>query len=175
MKTIILAAAAAFAFAPLGLATPAFAHMGMEHGGCAAGQTFTAGDIAVTGAYSRATLPQAKSAGGFMVITNTGATPDRLIGARTENAQLSQVHEMRMDGDVMKMGEVEGGLEIPAGGSVTLESGGFHIMMMGLVQPLKVDECLALTLTFEKAGELPVELNIGATDADAAPEGHAHH
>ena len=170
MKTILLAAAAAFA-----LVTPAFAHQGMVHDGCAAGQTFTAGDIAVTGAYSRATLPQAKSAGGFMVITNSGSEPDRLIGATTENAQLSQVHEMRMDGDIMKMGEVEGGLEIPAGGSVTLESGGFHIMMMGLVQPLKVDECLALTLTFEKAGDLPVELNIGGTDADAAAEGHEGH
>jgi len=170
MKTILLAAIAAFA-----LATPAFAHMGMVHDGCAAGQTFTAGDISVTGAFSRATLPQAKSAGGFMVITNAGTEPDRLIGASTENAQLTQVHQMRMEGDVMKMNEVEGGLEIPAGGSVTLEPGGYHVMLMGLVQPLKADECLALTLRFEKAGELPVQLNIGATDADAAPEGHMHH
>jgi copper(I)-binding protein len=170
MKTILLAAAAAFT-----LATPAFAHMGMEHGGCPAGQTFTSGDISVTGAFSRATLPNAKSGGGFMTITNAGSAPDRLIGAKTENAARSEIHQMKMDGDVMKMNAVEGGLEIPAGGSVTLAPGGYHVMMMGLKQPLAPSECLELTLSFEKSGDLPVELNIGPTDADAAPMDHEGH
>ena len=175
MKTIQLAAAAAFAFAPLCLATPALAHMGMVHGGCPAGQSFTAGDISVTGAFSRATLPNAKSGGGFMTVTNAGTEPDRLIGATTENAARSEIHQMQMDGDMMKMNEVEGGLEIPAGGSVALEPGGYHVMLMGLKQPLKADECLQLTLTFEKAGDLPVQLNIGATDAAAPEMDHSAH
>lgn len=170
MKTILIAAAAA-----LTLATPAVAHMGMEHGGCPVGQSFAAGDITVTGAFSRATLPNAKSGGGYMIISNAGDEADRLVGVATENAARSEIHEMRLEGDMMKMSAVEGGLEIPAGGSVTLAPGGYHVMLMGLKQPLKADECLNLTLRFEKAGELPVQLNIGPADADAAPAGHAHH
>ena len=165
MKIILLAAAAALA-----LATPAVAHMGMTHDPCAAGQSFTAGDISVSGAFSRATLPSAKSGGGFMTLSNAGTTPDRLIGARTDSAARSEIHQMTMDGDMMKMNEVEGGLEIPPGGTVTLEPGGFHIMMMGLKQPLRPNSCLDLTLSFERAGDLEVQLSIGAPNADAAPE-----
>jgi len=166
MKSFLFAAVAA-----LTLAAPALAHAGMSHDGCPAGQTFASGDISVSAAFSRATLPGAKSAGGFMVISNAGTTPDRLIGASTEGAKLSQIHEMKMEGDMMKMGELPEGLEIPAGGSVTLAPGGYHVMLMGLVQPLRPDECLALTLQFEKAGDVPVMLSIGKPDADAAPGG----
>lgn len=169
MKSFLFAAMAA-----LTLATPAFAHAGVSHDGCPGGQTFTSGDISVSAAFSRATLPGAKSAGGFMVISNGGTTPDRLIGASTEGAQLSQIHEMKMEGDMMKMGELPDGLDIPAGGSVTLAPGGLHVMMMGLIQPLKSNECLALTLQFEKAGAVPVMLSIGKPDADAAPAGMEH-
>jgi copper(I)-binding protein len=153
------------------LATPAFAHMGMKHGGCPAGQVFTAGDITVTGAYSRATLPQAKIGGGYLTIENKGTSPDRLLGGSTENATAVQVHQMKMDGDMMKMAEVEGGLEIPAGGTVTLSPGGdsFHLMFMDIKQPLKAGECLDITLQFEKAGSIPVELTIGDVAADAPP------
>jgi copper(I)-binding protein len=175
MKTIVLAAAAAFAFAPLAVATSAFAHAGVDHNGCQSGQSFTLGDITVTDAFTRATLPGAKSGGGFMTITNAGATADKLVGATTKSAKLTQVHQMRMEGDVMKMNEVEGGLEVPAGGSVTLEPGGYHVMMMGLVQALHEGACLEVTLQFQTAGELPVMLSVGGTDADAAPEGHMHH
>lgn len=160
MKSIFVAAVAAFA-----LAMPAFA----QGGGCLADQTFNAGDISVADAFSRATLPNAKSGGGFMTITNAGSTPDRLIGVTTDAAVRSEIHQMKMDGDMMKMGAVEGGLEIPAGGSVTLAPGGYHVMLMGLKQPLVADGCLDLTLTFETAGTLPVSLAIGPVDADAAP------
>jgi hypothetical protein len=169
MKTILLAAAAALAFA-----SPAFAHAGMDHNGCPTGQSFAAGDITVSGAFSRATLPAAKTAGAYMTITNVGTTADRLVGVETKTAKTSGVHEMKMEGDVMKMGELAGGLEIPAGGTVTLEPGGYHIMMMGLIQPLHENACLEVVLKFETAGELPVMLNIGGTDADAAPMDHEH-
>lgn len=175
MKTFLLAAVAAFALAPLGAATPAFAHAGVVHTGCDVGQGFATGDIAVTGAFTRATLPGAKAAGGFMTIVNAGAEADRLVGAGTKTAKTTEIHEMKMEGDMMKMRALPEGVEIPAGGTVELAPGGFHVMMMGLVQPLVESACVEVILKFEKAGELPVMLNVAAPDAKAAPEGHAHH
>lgn len=155
------------------IATPAFAHNGLIHEGCPTGQVFTAGDLTISGAYTRAMLPQAKVGGGYMTIENKGSAPDRLVGGTTEAATTVQVHQMKMEGDMMKMGEVEGGLEIPAGGTVALTTGGdgYHLMLMGVGKPFKEGECVQLTLKFEKAGDVPVVLNIGGTAADAAPEG----
>ncbi len=116
--------------------------------------------------WARATPPSAPAGGGFLTITNTGSTPDRLVSARSPVANLVQVHEMKMDGSVMRMREVENGLEIPAGKSVTLAPGGYHLMMMGLKAPLKQGTQVPVTLVFEKAGPLDVELNVeglGAT------------
>jgi hypothetical protein len=157
------------------LATPAFAHMGMQHGGCPAGQEFTAGDLTISGAFSRATLPQAKVGGGYLTIVNAGTTPDRLLGGSTENARAVEVHQMQMVGDMMKMSEVEGGLEIPAGGSVELTPGGYHLMFMNIIQPLIANECIDVTLNFEKAGAVAIQLPIGELNADTLPEGHAGH
>jgi len=72
---------------------------------------------------------------------------------------------MKMDGNVMRMREVEKGLEIPAGGSVTLAPGGFHLMMTGLKGPLKQGTSVPLTLVFEKAGRIDVELAVEAIGA----------
>jgi len=174
MKTFVLAAVAALSLAPLGAASPAFAHAGVVHNGCDTGQGFAAGDIAVTGAFTRATLPGARTAGGFMTIVNAGPEADRLLGASTKTAKRTEIHEMKMEGDMMKMRALPEGVEIPAGGTVELAPGGFHVMMMGLVQPLVENACVEVILTFEKAGELPVMFNVGAADAKAAPE-HAHH
>lgn len=156
--------------------TPALAHEGLVHDGCPVGQAFTAGDLTITGAYTRAMLPQAKVGGGYLVIENKGTAADRLLGGTTEAAKAVQVHQMKMEGDMMKMGEVEGGLEIPAGGTVALTTGGdgYHLMLMGVGTPFKEGECLQLTLKFENAGDVPVVLNIGGTAADAAPEGMDH-
>lgn len=175
MKTLMLAAVAALSIAPIGATTSAFAHAGVVHNGCEAGKAFSAGDISVSGAFTRATLPGAKSAGGFMTIVNAGAEADRLVGASTKTAKTTQIHEMKMEGDMMKMRALPEGVEIPAGGTVELAPGGYHVMMMGLVQPLAENACVEVILTFEKAGDLPVMLNIGAPDAKVAPEGHAHH
>lgn len=171
MKSILMTAVIGLTL----LATPAFAHMGMKHGGCPADQVFAAGNITITGAYARATLPQAKIGGGYLTIVNKGPTADRLIGGSTENAAALQVHQMKMEGDMMKMSEVDGGLEIPAGGTVVLSPGGdsFHLMFMDIKQPLKAGECLDITLQFEKAGPVPVELTIGDVAADAPPAGGA--
>ncbi len=168
MKSAFYSAALGLAF----LATPAFAHNGIEHGGCAADQSFAAGDLTITGAFTRAMLPKAQVAGGYLVIENKGSAPDRLLGGSTAAAKVVQVHQMKMEGDMMKMSEVEGGLEIPAGGKAELTPGGYHIMMMGVGTPFKEGECLELTLKFEKAGDVPVVLSVGGTAAATAPEGH---
>ena len=151
----------------------ATAHEGMLHEGCAPGQTFTAGDIAVTGAFTRATLPNAQVGAGYMTIDNAGAAADRLVGAATEATPTAELHNMTTEGGMMKMAAVEGGIEIPAGGSVTLAPGGLHVMFIGPRAPFKEGECVAMTLTFETAGPLEVQLVVGPVGADAPPE-HNH-
>lgn len=155
--------------------TPALAHEGLVHDGCPVGQVFTAGDLTISGAYTRAMLPKAQVGGGYFVIENKGSAPDRLLGGSTEAAKAVQIHQMKMEGEMMKMGQVEGGLEIPAGGSVALTPGGYHAMLMGVGTPFKQGECLQLTLKFEKAGEVPVVLNVAGSAADAPPEGGMDH
>jgi len=139
------------------LATPALAH------------DYKLGALEITHPWARATPPSAPAGGGFVKITNTGTTPDRLISASSPVAELVQVHEMKMDGNVMRMRALEKGLEIPAGGSVTLAPGGFHLMMMGLKGPLKQGTPVLVTLVFEKAGKIDVELTVEAMGASTAP------
>jgi copper(I)-binding protein len=156
------------------LAVPAVAHEGMLHDGCPAGQTFAAGDITVSGAFSRATLPNAPVGAGYMSISNAGSAPDRLIGVSTAATPRVEIHNMRMEDGVMKMEKVEGGLEVPAGGSVSLSPEGYHIMLFKPTQPLVEGECLTLVLTFETAGELPVQLSVGGIGASDAPDHSGH-
>lgn len=154
---------------------PSQAHEGLVHDGCPTGQTFTAGELEISGAFTRATLPAAKVGGGYFTVDNKGAMPDRLLGGTSEAVEAVQIHQMEMEGDVMKMGRVEGGLEIPAGETVTLVPGGLHLMMIGIRTPFAEGECVEVTLQFEQAGEVSVLLNVGGMAADAAPEGHAYH
>lgn len=100
-----------------------------------------------------------QTTGGFLTIKNTGAAADRLLSASCGAAMMTQVHETVMDGDVMKMREVEA-IEIPAGGMVELKHGGYHIMLMDLKQDVKAGETTACTLKFENAGEVTVELKV---------------
>jgi copper(I)-binding protein len=174
MKTEFAAVLAALCLSA-SLPLHASAHEGIVHESCPADQTFTAGGLEISGAFTRATLPAAKVAGGYLTVENRGTIPDRLLGGTSEAVESVQVHQMKIEGDVMKMGRAEGGLEIPAGEAVTLAPGGYHLMMIGLRNPLVEGECVEVTLQFEQAGEVPVMLNVGGMAADAAPEGHAHH
>lgn len=125
------------------------------------------GPLVLTGGFSRATLPNAPVAGGFVTIQNTGTEDDRLIGASSDVAGHMEVHEMAMVGDVMKMRQLKDGLPIPAGQTVTLKPGGFHVMFMDLKKPLKEGTTVTVTLTFEKAGSVQVPLMVGAPNAKA--------
>lgn len=138
----------------------------------AAAHDITFGPLQLNGPFTRATLPNAPVGGGFLTIVNTGAEDDRLVSATSDIARDTQIHEMAMEGDVMKMRQLTDGLAIPAGETVVLEPGGYHIMFMGLNQAFVEGETVPVTLVFEKAGSVTVDLHIEATAADA-PAGHA--
>jgi hypothetical protein len=138
------------------------------HGGHMA--EIKAGDLAISAPVIRATPPNAPVSGGFMAISNSGAASDRLISGSADFAGKVEIHEMSMEGDVMKMRPVEGGLEIPAGGSVELKPGGFHVMFMGLKEPMKPGEKRKAKLVFEKAGEVEIEFDV----MEMKPGAHNH-
>ncbi|MXO66725.1 copper chaperone PCu(A)C [Altericroceibacterium endophyticum] len=117
-------------------------------------------EIAITASWSRETAEGQDAGGAFMTIANTGPGSDRLIGGSTPVAGDVQVHTVDMTGGVMRMRQLQDGLEIPAGGTVTLRPGSFHIMLMGLKHPLEQGETVPLTLTFAKAGPVEVELAV---------------
>ena len=119
-------------------------------------QTYTTDNLVIEKVYTFATPPGARAAGGYLTITNTGTNDDPLIGGTSSFAKVTEVHEMKMVDDVMKMRHLEDGLVIPAGETVELMPGGFHMMFMQLTQPLKEGESVDATLTFSNAGELPV-------------------
>lgn len=129
------------------------------------------GALTISEAFARATPPGAPVAGGFLLITNEGPEDETLVSVATPVSARSEIHEMRMDGDVMRMRELADGLPIPAGGSVTLEPGGYHLMFMDLNTPLIEGETVPVTLTFERAGEVEITLAIGARDASGAGHG----
>src|ERR1700760_748038 len=130
-----------------------------------------AGDLVISQAWTRATPGGAKTGGGFLTIENKGSTPDKLVGVSADVADKVEVHEMAMDGGVMKMRPVEGGLTIEPGKTVKLAPGGLHLMMMGLKSPLKQGDKLPVTLQFEKAGKVAVTLDVQGVGAPA-PSGH---
>jgi uncharacterized protein YcnI/copper(I)-binding protein len=140
--------------------------------GMATAASVVAGDLEITRAWVRATLPGQPAAGGFLTVENKGKESDRLLSASSTLTPLTQVHEMKMDGDVMKMAELADGLEIPAGGKVELKPGGFHIMFMGLEKQVKEGEIVKVTLTFEKAGVVEVDLPVQPADTKQMQHQH---
>ena len=125
------------------------------------------GALEIVQPWTRATPATAPSGGGFVTITNTGTTPDRLIAVRSAAADKTKIHEMKMEGNIMRMRELENGLEIAPGATVVLKPGGYHIMVMGLKAPFARDAQITATLVFEKAGSIDVELDVAAMGAGA--------
>jgi hypothetical protein len=114
--------------------------------------------IAVTEPWSRETAEGQNAGGAFMTIANTGTAADRLTGGSTPVAGRVEIHTVDMEGGVMRMRQLADGLEIPAGGEVTLKPGSYHVMLMDLKQPLKAGDKVPLTLTFKGAGTVEAEL-----------------
>ena len=133
--------------------------------GAASAHSYKLGALEIGHPWARATPPTAPTGGGYLSVKNTGTEPDRLISASSPAAGAVQVHDMKMEGNVMRMRELDGPLEIKPGETVTLAPGGMHLMMMGLKEPLKQGEKVPLTLVFEKAGKIDVELLVEAMGA----------
>ncbi len=141
----------------------------------AAAHDYTVGSIKIAHPWMRATPKGAAVAAGYMIITNKGAAPERLVGGTSPVAGRFEIHRMAMEGGVMKMRPVEGGLEIKPGEKVELKPGSFHIMLMDLKQPLEKGQRIKGTLEFEKAGKVDIEYSVDAIGASGpGGGGHSH-
>lgn len=96
----------------------------------------------------------------FMALANSGATADRLVAAQADVSNAVEIHETTMEGDVMRMRQVEGGIELPAGGQVELKPGGYHVMLIGLTRDLNAGEKFPVTLQFASGATLTVEAEV---------------
>ena len=123
------------------------------------------GNLEIMHPWARQSPMMADVAAGFMIIKNTGAEDDRLVAATAAITSNVQIHEMKMDGDVMKMLEMKDGLVIPAGATVELKPGSFHIMFMDLAVPPVANTSFDGSLTFEKAGTVEIDYEVTAPDA----------
>lgn len=121
--------------------------------------SFKLRELTIGHPYARATAPGQPSGGAYLSVRNGGAAADKLLSATAEVSASVELHEMKMDGTVMRMREVSA-IEVPAGKAVELKPGGLHIMLMGLKAPLKQGEQFPLKLKFEKSGEVTVTVNV---------------
>lgn len=113
-------------------------------------------EIVIEDPWVRAVPPTAKNTALFMVIKNVGDDPDALIGVKTDISKMVSIHKTVNQNGVMKMVHVDK-LSVPAGGSVVLKPGGYHIMVMGLKKDIKAGENVKFTLIFEKSGEITIK------------------
>ena len=124
-----------------------------------------AGGLVVEGAWARAATRPTDGSGGtsavYMQLRNPGGELDRLLGATSDVATMTEVHRTTVEDGVMRM-RPAGPIDVPAGETVTLQPGGLHVMLIDLRHDLVAGERLAVTLQFERAGELTVEAEIRA-------------
>lgn len=133
-------------------------------------------DIEVKDAYARSSGPMAMAGAAFMEIVNTGDEDDQLIAVSVGVAKKVELHtHIAGDDGVMKMREVDGGFTIPAGGSHMLKRGGDHVMFMGLTESFDQGKVIPVTLVFEKAGEVTVEVPVDLERQDAMDHGKMDH
>ena len=150
LKTTLLAGIAAIT-----LAVPAFA------------------EIEIRDAYARSATPTAKTGAAFMMIHNSGDEADRLIGVSSDIAARVELHTHEEDANgVMRMLHVEEGFDLPPNGEIAMVRGGNHVMFMGLTDSLEQDDTVTVTLTFENAGDVVVEIPV---DLERQDHGHMNH
>jgi hypothetical protein len=128
-------------------------------------------NVEVKDAWARATVQGQKASGAFMTLTAKADTT--LVGAASGVAGVAQVHEMKMDGNVMQMRALAEGLRLPAGKAVALKPGSFHLMLMDLKVPLQKDTTIPITLRFKDAKGVESTLDLKLPVAMAAPSGDA--
>ncbi len=144
-----------------------------QHGGpmMKDGAHATTGDVTIDGAYARASIGRAANSAAYMTLSSR--SDDRLIAAASPVADAVELHTHLMDNGVMKMRPVEGGIPVKVGEETALQPGGFHIMMLGLHEPLRDGTTIPLTLTFEKAGSVTFGIPVrGLMDGNRERRGH---
>lgn len=126
---------------------------------------YKVGAIEIDQPWARATPPTARAGAAYFTVHNTGSNDDRLVSVSSPVASMAGVHQMTMNGDMMKMSEVKGGLTIPAAGTVTLAPSGYHVMLIGMKHGLMQGSIIPLTLTFANAGSINIEVQVEAIGA----------
>ena len=129
---------------------------------------YALGNLRIEHPYARPTPPGARTGGAYLTIRNVGNAPDRLLRVVSPAAGAVELHTMTMDGNLLKMRAIAA-LDIPAGGTVTLGTGGYHVMLIDLARPLAKGDSVPLTLTFDKAGTIDVVADVEAVGAAAKP------
>jgi len=133
------------------------------------------GEVRIDQSYARPTMPGQTSGGAYVTIENKGKHADTLISVSSPAAKSAEIHTMTMDGNVMRMREVSN-VEIKPGAKVVMKPGdGYHIMLMGIRQPLKTGDKIPLTLTFEKSGKVEITALVAEKNPQAANEKMTHH
>lgn len=139
--------------------------------GPAAARSFVQGGIEVVGPWARASLSTAADTagdedhpggGGYFTITNKGAVADRLLSASSPVAARVEIHAITVVGDGLRMREREAGLALPPGTTLTLKPRGYHLLLKGLKAPLEPGSRASVTLAFENAGKMEIELVVEA-------------
>lgn len=132
-----------------------------------------AAEITVQDPFARASAGMAETGAAFMKLSNASAVNDQLVAASTPVSAKAELHDHIKEGDIMRMRQVPS-IEVPAGGTVALQPGGLHIMLMGLKQPLREGETFPLTLTFAHAGAVTVEVPVKSVGEMAPMPGMKH-
>lgn len=179
LAACVLALAVA-ACQPAGDAAPADTDVAAPAAGPASSPAATpAAEAATSGIHVdqpwiRATAPGAPAAGGYLELHNAGPTEDRLLSVTTEAAARTEIHEMTEVGGVMRMRPLADGLALPAGGTVSLAPGGYHLMLIAPVAPLVEGDRVEATLRFAHAPEQRVAFEVRPLTASSAGGGHGH-
>ena len=124
--------------------------------------------VKVEGAWARATVQGQKASGAFMSLTAKEAT--QLVGVSSPVAGVAEVHEMKMDGDIMRM-RAAPAVDLPAGKKVDLKSGGYHVMLMDLKAPLALGSSVPVTLLFKDAKGVESKVELKVPVSATAPGG----
>lgn len=136
-----------------------------------------AADIEVKDAWAKASKGMVRNGAAFFDVVNSGAA-DRLVGVRSDLADRTELHSHIMENNVMKMRQVQGGVEVPMHGSVHFKPGSYHVMFIGLNEALEEGQKVDITLEFEKAGDVPVTIDVLNTMSmgpkGKAGTGHGH-
>lgn len=131
-------------------------------------------DLLIEHPWARPTLSASVPAAVYFEIVNSGDVDDKLIAASSARAEHIELHKTEMNAqNIAKMSMVKDGIAAPADATTSMETGAYHVMLIGLANPLKAGEEFPMTLTFERAGD--IEVIIKVEDREKSNSGHDHH